>query len=224
MTDGTCHRHEVRGEPALFSMAFKGIMAVENRACACVSAAPGVKHVQTGYVGYLGPRRVLLPDFPLSDFPLSDFPLSDFPLSDFPLSDFARRIYYPEVEKKGRESCEFHSPARADSSAALVESRRSAGRSQMNSGGSKGRICPHNLNFLQCEREVALLRCAQPSDLLDFPRDHFCGMAEMLTPVDYTRSTHRREVWLHDTPFPEFPEPTFVRHLVAIALALAELR
>ena len=60
-----------------------------------------------GYVGYLGLRRV-------------------------PLSDFARRIFYTtscttlEVEKKGRESCRFHSPARTDSSAALVGSRRSA--------------------------------------------------------------------------------------------------
>jgi YT521-B-like domain len=44
-------------------------------------------------------------------------------------------------------------------------------------------------------RGAAFFRRAHPSHLFRFISGHFCGMAEMLTPVDYTRSS---TVWASD--------------------------
>ena len=47
-----------------------------------------------------------------------------------------------------------------------------------------------DLSLLQCQCEVPLfLRCAPLSRSCHLSSGHFCGMAEMLTPVDYTRSS-----------------------------------
>jgi hypothetical protein len=49
--------------------------------------------------------------------------------------------------------------------------------------------------FFSVNARWLFLRCAHPSHLFDFLSGHFCGMAEMLTPVDYTRSS---TVWASD--------------------------